>query len=203
MKHAQPPEADVSRETAARIDAFLDLLVPWNAKINLVSTRDREEMRWRHVADSLQLLPLVPPGDGPMADLGSGGGFPGLILAMALDRPMHLVEADKRKSAFLITAAAALGLRHVTVHAKRIEAATLPPIRALTARALAPLADLLPHAHQLLAPGGIAIFPKGRTAAAELTAIPPGWQMEVERFSSRTDPDATILRLSRIHREGV
>ncbi|MBE9604459.1 16S rRNA (guanine(527)-N(7))-methyltransferase RsmG [Acetobacteraceae bacterium H6797] len=179
------------------------MLVPWNARINLVATRDPEEMRRRHIGDSLQLLPLVPPGDGPMADLGSGGGFPGLILAIALGRPMHLVESDKRKSAFLTAAAAHLGLKHVTVHPKRIEAVSLPPVSVLSARALAPLSDLLPHAHRLLADDGVAIFPKGRTAAAELTAIPPGWQMEVERFSSRTDPDATILRLSRIHREGV
>lgn len=199
MKHDLPPPFDVSRETAEKLDAFLDMLVPWNARINLVATRDREEMRARHVADSLQLASLVPPGEGPMADLGSGGGFPGLILAIALGRPMHLVESDKRKSAFLIAAAGQLGLKHVTVHAQRIEAVRLPPISVLSARALAPLADLLPHAARLLGPDGVAIFPKGKTAAAELTAIPRGWQMNVERFASRTDPDATIFRFSRIN----
>nr|WP_194433782.1 16S rRNA (guanine(527)-N(7))-methyltransferase RsmG [Pseudoroseomonas ludipueritiae] len=197
-----PPFA-VSRETEARIDAFVPLLLRWNARINLIAPMTEAAVRQRHVADSLQLLPLVPPGEGPLGDLGSGGGFPGLVLAMGLERPVHLVESDRRKAAFLQTAAAELGLRHVQVHAERIEAVTLPPLAVLTARALAPLEKMLPWAERLLAPDGVAIFPKGRSALEELQAVEPGWTLAAERFKSSTDADASIFRLSRIRRAGA
>lgn len=189
-------------DRTARLEAFLDLLLRWNARINLVAERDPAAIRSRHIADSLQLLPLLPAGDAPIGDLGSGGGFPGLVLAIAADRPTHLVESDRRKAAFLTEAAARLGLARVQVHARRLEDAALPPLAALTARALAPLSDLLPHAARLLAPDGVAIFPKGRTAEAELTAALPHWTVRAERFASRTDPEATIFRFSEIHRAG-
>ena len=199
----KPPPSTVSRETEQRLESFLGLLLRWNARINLVAERDAETLRRRHVADSLQLLSLLPPGQGPAADLGTGGGFPGLVLATAdTARPWHLVESDKRKAAFLTTAAAELGLSHVTVHACRIEAATLPLLALLTARALAPLPVLLGHAARLLAPDGSALFPKGRTAESELTAASADWTMQVERFESRTEPDATILRITGIRRAG-
>ncbi|TPG56905.1 16S rRNA (guanine(527)-N(7))-methyltransferase RsmG [Roseomonas nepalensis] len=197
------PPAAVSRETGERLDAFLALLLRWNARINLVAERDAETLRRRHVEDSLQLLPLLPPNPGPAADLGTGGGFPGLVLAIAdTARPWHLVESDKRKAAFLLAASAELRLAHVTVHAARIENVTLPPLALLTARALAPLGTLLGHAARLLAPAGTALFPKGRNAEAELTAARADWTMEVARFESRTEPGATILRITGIHRAG-
>lgn len=197
------PPAAVSRETGERLDAFLALLLRWNARINLVAERDAETLRRRHIADSLQLLPLLPENPGPAADLGTGGGFPGLVLAIAdTARPWHLVESDKRKAAFLLAASAELGLAHVTVHAARIEAVALPPLALLTARALAPLGTLLGHAARLLAPAGTALFPKGRNAEAELTAARADWTMEVARFESRTEPGATILRITGIHRAG-
>ncbi|WP_237215409.1 16S rRNA (guanine(527)-N(7))-methyltransferase RsmG [Falsiroseomonas oryziterrae] len=199
-RQALPPAEPVSADVAARLDRFLDLLVRWNDRINLVADRDADSIRARHIADSLQLLSLLPADDGPVGDLGSGGGFPGLVLAIATARETHLVESDRRKAAFLTEAAGQLGLTRVRVHPQRIEAATLPPLAVLTARALAPLTDLLPHAARLLAPDGVAIFPKGRTAEAELTAALPHWQLQVERFASRTDPDATIFRLSDIRR---
>ena len=118
------------------------------------------------------------------------------------DREIHLVESDRRKAAFLIEAAGTLGLRQVKVHAARIESATLPPLAAITARALAPLDALLVHAARFLAPGGLALFPKGRTAEQELTKAATGWHFAVERFQSRTEPESTILRLSEIRRAG-
>ncbi len=197
-----PPTPPLPPETAAKLDAFAELLLRWNSRINLVADRDPAAIRTRHVEDSLQLLPLLPAGDGPVGDLGSGGGFPGLVLAIATDRPFHLVESDRRKAAFLVEAAARLGLDRVRVHPARIEAVSLPPLAAVTARALAPLAALLPHAARLLAPGGVAIFPKGRTAEDELAAARADWTLHAERFKSRTDPHATILRLSEIRRDG-
>jgi 16S rRNA (guanine527-N7)-methyltransferase len=194
------PEVALSAAAEARLDAFLALLLKWNARINLVRDADPAAIRGRHVADSIQLLPLLPDGEGPVADLGSGGGFPGLVLAAVTDRPFHLVESDRRKAAFLTEAAARLDLAHVRVHAIRIEQASLPPVAALTARALASLTDLLPHAARLLAPEGIAIFPKGRSAETEITEARHAWTFGLERFRSRTDPSATILRLSHIRR---
>ncbi len=199
MKHPIP---DVPPDSArsARLATYTELLLRWNATINLVSARTAAEVEHRHVADSLQLLPLLPPA-GPIADLGSGAGLPGLVLAAALpERELHLVESDRRKSAFMIDAAGRMGLARVTIHPQRIEQATLPPITAMTARALAPLDILMGFAARILAPGGVAILPKGRNAEQELTAAAAHWHFTTERFDSRTDPEATILRLSEIRR---
>lgn len=186
--------------TRVRLDAFRDLLLTWNARINLIAPADAAQVEQRHIADSLQLLPLLPEA-GPMGDLGSGGGLPALVLAAAdPGREWHLVESDRRKCAFLIEAARVMDLTATRIHATRIEDAALPPLSGLTARALAPLAKLLPHAARLLAPGGVAIFPKGRNAEAELTEAISDWTMAIERHPSRTDPTATILRLSEIRR---
>lgn len=192
---------DLARD--ARLATYRDLLLRWNRTINLVSARTADDVDRRHVVDSLQIVPLLPEG-GPIADLGSGGGLPGLVIAAALpEREVHLVESDRRKAAFLIEAAAAMGLKRVKVHAQRIEEATLPPLAVITARALAPLAALLGFAVPLLAPGGICIFPKGRAAEEELTSAAAHWHFTTERFQSRTDPEATILRLSEIRRAGT
>ena len=199
------PAADVSRETLGRIRTYISLLQRWNKKINLVAAAPESELIHRHFDDSLQLLPLLPAGPGVLVDLGSGGGFPGLVLAAATLWPTHLVEADKRKAAFLAEVARTLALPAVTVHASRIDAAApaLPPASVLTARALAPLTALLPLAHRLLAPGGIALFPKGRGAEAEIAEATPAWSFRLERFASRTDPAARILRISEIEPRGV
>jgi 16S rRNA (guanine527-N7)-methyltransferase len=204
VKHSPIPRPEVSRETAERLDAFAELLLAWNRRINLISAQDAAGLRQRHIEDSLQLLPLLPPGQGPLLDIGSGGGFPGLVLAAAEpERTVHLVESDRRKAAFLATAAARLGLAQVRVHPARAEDLALSGMAVLTARAFAPLARILPFAAQFLAPDGIAILPKGRTADAELAAtIADGWTLRVERFISRTDPHSTIFRISRPDRAG-
>lgn len=192
---ARPP-LDAAAE--GRLEAYLDLLLRWNDRINLVGKAPVEVVRQRHVEDCLQLAPLLPAEGGALADLGSGAGLPGLVLAIATGLETHLVEADRRKSAFLIEAVARLALPRVHVHTSRIEDVRLPAIAILTARALAPLAGLMPHAHRLLAPGGMAIFPKGRTAERELADAMATWSCRVERFPSHTDPEATIFRLSGI-----
>ena len=199
MKHE---DLGVSRETAERLEGFVALLHRWNGAINLVAERELANVWQRHIADSLQLAPLLPPADGALVDLGSGGGFPGLVLAVATGREAHLVEADRRKATFLMEAGRVLGLTRVHVHAVRIEAAQLPAATILTARALAPLSILLGYAYRILAPSGIAVFPKGRTAAEELTAATRDWTMRVEQFPSRTDSSATIFRISEIHPVG-
>ena len=192
----QPP---VSTPAAAALAAYAALLARWNGRINLVSPRDLARLGERHVEDSAQLVPLIPPGARRVADLGSGAGFPGLVLAILTGLETHLVERDQRKAAFL-REAARVTAAPATVHAA--DAASLPPLGAdlVTARALAPLPALLPLAARHLAPGGACLFPKGASADAELTAALPAWTMRIERFPSRTDPAATILRLTEVAR---
>lgn len=202
MKHANandgPTAEDAATALGERFADYVGLLVRWNRHINLVADPDPATIRHRHIADSLQLASLLPPGDGPVADLGSGGGLPGLVLAIATGRPFHLIESDRRKSAFLNEAAARLGLARVTIHAQRIEQVELPPMAAVTARALAPLSMLIGYAARLLAPDGVAIFPKGRSACDELTLARTRWTFVSERVPSRTDHEASILRLTGI-----
>ena len=188
-------------ETEARLAAYRDLLLRWNTRINLISGQTATEIDQRHIADCAQLLPLLPS-EGAIADIGSGAGLPGLVLAILRpEREIHLIESDKRKAAFLVEASAQLKLPMVRVHACRAENAKLPPLSAIMARAFAPLVALLPYAADFLAPGGVAIFPKGKTAEKELTEAALGWHFTCERFPSTTNPEATILRLSNIHRD--
>jgi 16S rRNA (guanine527-N7)-methyltransferase len=199
VKHNPGASPAVSRETQARLDLFHALFLRWNPVINLVSRRDEARVGQRHIQDSLQLVPLIPGGTDRAIDLGSGGGFPGLILAIATGLPFDLVEADGRKAAFLREAARETGAP-ATVHAVRIEAADIAPARLLTARALAPLPELLELSARLVAPGGVALFPKGEKAQEELTNAQAKWQMVVERFASQTDPAGVILRISEVAR---
>jgi 16S rRNA (guanine527-N7)-methyltransferase len=182
-----------------RLAVYAELIARWSPRINLVAPGDLPRLWDRHIADAAQLLPLIPPGTRTLADLGSGAGLPGLVLAILTGLPTHLVERDRRKAAFLREAARAAAAS-ATVHAA--DAASLTPLNAdvVTARALAPLPELLPLVARHLAPGGAALLPKGATAEAELTATPPLWTMRVERFPSRTDPAATILRLTEVAR---
>jgi 16S rRNA (guanine527-N7)-methyltransferase len=189
----------LSAQAREALDAYAALLVRWNARINLISPRDLPRLWDRHIDDAAQLVPLIPPATSRIADLGSGAGLPGLILAILTGIETHLVERDQRKAAFLREAARVTGAP-AAVHAA--DAATLPPLGAdlVTARALAPLPVLLPLAARHLAPGGACLFPKGATAETELTAARAAWTMTLERFPSRTDPAATILRLTEVAR---
>lgn len=195
-----PIETYVSRETKVRLEAYSALIQRWTAKINLVSRNDATAAAvWeRHVVDSLQLVPLIPEGVDRAVDLGSGGGLPGLVLAIARpDIRFTLIESDRRKAAFLQTAIAELRL-DAAVLPVRIEQAKAEPAPLVTARALASLPALLSYAAPLLAPGGTCLFLKGRSVDDELTAAGQGWQMNVERFPSRTDEGAAILRISEL-----
>ena len=194
MKHRSTSN-NASRETP--FARFEDLLRRWNRTINLISRADESVIGERHIADSLQLVPLLPPGTDRGIDLGSGAGFPGLMLAAATGIPFDLIEADRRKAAFLREAARLLGAP-ARVHAVRIEEARLPPSPVVTARALAPLPDLLPLAAPLLAAGGTCLFLKGAGVETELTAAGRQWHMKVERIPSCTAPGAVILRITEL-----
>ena len=192
--------ARVSRETLDRLREFADLLLRWNRTVNLVSRNDEPFLWERHIADSIQLSPFVV-GAAHRIDIGSGGGFPGLVLALVTSMPFTLIEADQRKAAFLREAARLTGAP-VVIQAKRIEETELALAGLITARALAPLPQLLTWAAPRLAPRGICLFMKGQTAGRELTAAHLQWQMQVERFPSRTAAGASILRISEIQRVG-
>ncbi len=129
----------VSRETLARLEAWLAELRRWQARINLVGETTLADPWRRHILDSAQLLRLLPPGTRRLVDLGSGAGLPGLILAILGVPEVHLIESDRRKAAFLLTCKGRLGLANVTVHAERAERVSLPPADVVTARAFAPL----------------------------------------------------------------
>ena len=200
--HAPPPFESaglpgVPRETVDRLRAYAALLAKWTAAINLIATSDRGLIWPRHVLDSLRLLPLIPSGTPRGIDLGSGAGLPGLVLAIVSGIPFDLIESDRRKAAFLREAVRETGAPAV-VHSCRIEAATLDPAPLVTARALAPLPALLTLTAPLLAPGGIALFPKGARAAAELAEARRAWRMDVTRHDDPAHPGSTILSITHL-----
>ncbi len=198
MKHPAA-EDPIPPLTKRRLESFVDLLLHWNQRVNLLARADERCVWDRHVWDSAQLARLLPGSPGTLLDLGAGAGFPGLVLAIVSGRPTHLVEADHRKAAFLREAVRATGVQ-ATVHAGRIETLSSPIGDIVTARAVAALPALLKLAVPHLRPGGVCLFPKGGRVEDELTAARHEWHMKVERFPSRTSPSATLLRLSEITR---
>lgn len=199
MKHPMDPLlAALAADTKARLDRFAALLTRWNQRINLIAPGDLSNLWTRHILDSLQLIPLLPS-SAPVTDLGSGGGFPGLIVAICSGNPVTLIESDIRKVSFLREAARETGTR-VTIVNTRIEHADVAPAPVVTARALACLPQLLEWAAPKLQPGGICLFLKGRKADDELTEAQARWHMTVARTPSRTDPEGVILALSHIRR---
>lgn len=190
----------VSRETEHLLEIYANTLLDWQRVKNLVGRSTLDQIWTRHIADSAQLLKFVPQDATHWVDLGSGAGFPGIVMAILLrDRPgmeVHLVESDGRKAAFLRAAARATGAP-VYVHNGRIEAVlpALPgPVDVVSARALAPLPDLLHMSHDLLAAGALGIFPKGQDLESELTNHT---KYSINIFPSLTDPRASVV-LARI-----
>ena len=193
----------VSRETWERLDGLVAHLLQWQQHTNLVAGSTLPQIWIRHVADSLQLLALAPEAK-TWIDLGSGAGFPGLVIACArADMPgaqVHLVESKQKKANFLRECVAALGIPAI-VYAQRIEEFTRANKRCfdvVTARALAPLDKLLGYANPLLKRGGIGLFPKGQDVEAELTAASKSWTIEADLVPSKTDPHARIVRVRRL-----
>ncbi len=193
----------VSRESAQRLEAYVGLLLTWQTRINLIAPSTREDVWSRHVADALQLLPLLPRTTRVIADLGSGAGIPGLILAIASPLEAHLFESNLKKGAFLREAARQTGAR-AEVHSIRIEAAgalaASLKVGAVTARALAPLPKLIDYAAPFLENGATGYFHKGQDVDAELTDATKSWKMQVEKHPSMTDSRGVILVVKEAHR---
>ena len=196
---------DVSRETMERLDTYHDLTLKWTPKINLVSKADSPALWERHFLDSAQIWGMRPPAANSWFDLGSGGGFPGLVIGIIAARAapeLHitLVESDARKCAFLRTVVRETGI-NATVLTKRAEDLAPNQADVVSARALAPVATLLGYAGGILRPGGVCLFLKGRQADKELEAAAEMWSFDVTKTPSLTDPDGVILKIKDISRE--
>ena len=191
--------ANVSHETMERLKRYDEALLDWSARQNLVA-RSTIEDRWRrHFLDSAQLYPLIPAEANTLADMGSGAGFPGLVLAaMGAERGLKgfLLESTKKKAAFLMDAAGRMGLYNLTVIPERIESIAISPAGVITARALAPLEKLLAYAHEIAGKTTRCLFLKGQDVEAELTEAAKSWQMSVERHPSLTSPGSTVLSIA-------
>jgi 16S rRNA (guanine527-N7)-methyltransferase len=193
----------VSRETEARLADYVALLLEWQAKTNLVAPSTLPNLWTRHIADSLQLLAIAPSAK-IWADLGSGGGFPGVVLACALaDTPgaaVHLVERNAKKASFLreaLRVTASPGTVHLADIGDSVDRMT-GPVDCVTARALAPLHQLIGFAEPLVVQGAKALFLKGQDVEAELTEATKYWNIEPRLHSSRTGGHGWIVELDRI-----
>jgi 16S rRNA (guanine527-N7)-methyltransferase len=186
----------VSHETLSRLKLYIALLEDWNSRHNLVSEASLAEVWHRHVYDSAQLAPLVPPDAKTIADLGSGAGFPGLVLAIMLRgrRKVSLFEATRKKAEFLQTVAGRLDL-NVSVRNERIEAAPSVAFDVVTARACAPLPLLLGYAQNFVGPATVCLFLKGQNLGGELTEARKSWKMKLQEHPSKTHPSGVILEI--------
>lgn len=196
------PGPEMPHDARALLEAYVGLLRKWNAAINLVSGASLPLIWDRHVVDSYQIWRSIPEDARLLADLGSGGGFPGVPLAVAAhverrETRVVLVESDQRKAAFLREVARVLQLEY-EVRAERIEMTAPVLADVVTARALAPLHVLIGYAHRHLAPGGRAIFPKGESAQSEVQSARACWSFDVVARPSETSRDGRLLEVSGI-----
>ncbi|MEN3975333.1 16S rRNA (guanine(527)-N(7))-methyltransferase RsmG [Emcibacter sp. SYSU 3D8] len=191
----------VSRETLDKLGAYAALLEKWQRSINLVSTATLPDLWRRHFLDSAQLAPLIRAAHGRprCADLGAGGGFPGMVLAIMGVGTWTLIDSDRRKLTFLQEAARVTGVS-VKLVPSRLEAVEGTIVDIITARALAPLDRLLGYAAPLLAADGRAFFLKGRDAEAEMAAARKHWTFRAETFPSVTDDEAKIIQIQEVAR---
>lgn len=198
---ARMASLDVSRETYDRLEVFVSLLLKWTKKINLIAPNTVVEVWDRHIADSAQIFQTAPQTWSSWVDIGSGGGLPALVVAILDEGQQHmtLIESDQRKCLFLQTVKRELSLNLTIVNA-RIESADIEPAQILSARALAPLPQLLAHAERLLSPDGTALFMKGARHQEELDQAAKSWHFTTTSHPSRTSADARVLEISGIRR---
>jgi 16S rRNA (guanine527-N7)-methyltransferase len=195
----------VSRETLDRLKIHVDLLRVWSTRHNLVSRRSLDDVWRRHVWDSAQLAAFVPRNTAKVADLGSGAGFPGLVLATLLqDRALvTLYEATRKKAEFLEHAARSMDLK-VEIRNMRVEDERSRPFDVVAARALAPLDVLLDYSQRFCTPRTVCLFLKGQSVAAELTEARKSWRMmKVSQHQSATDPSGVILEIRELGHVGA
>jgi 16S rRNA (guanine527-N7)-methyltransferase len=188
----------VSRESRQKLEVYVDLLLSWQKRINLIGPATAPVVWERHILDSLQLLPLLPEDTRTIAELGSGAGIPGLVVAIVADLEAHLYESNGKKAAFLREAARQTGTR-AHVHMVRLETLkadpAVPKVDCVVARALAPLPLLLDLAEPFLSCGAIGLFHKGQDVDAELTEATKYWKMNYVMHASQYDSRGVILEI--------
>jgi len=192
---------NVSRETFLQLESYTALLLKWNPRINLIGPATENDIWSRHIADSLQLLPLIPATTISMADVGSGAGLPGLVIAIS--RPeieVHLIEHDQRKAAFLREASAQLHLKNTIIHAVDIQTISRQ-FDVVTARALASLTKLFALTYPLLSPHASCLFPKGAGWITEVEEATQGWEFDYQPTASKTNQDSSILSITKVRRK--
>jgi 16S rRNA (guanine527-N7)-methyltransferase len=189
----------VSRETLERLTIYLELLRRWQPAINLVGPATLVDPWRRHFLDCAQLIRHLPDAAADLVDLGSGAGFPGMVLALLGVRGVHLIEADRRKAEFVRAVARATGAR-VAIHAERIERMQAWPAGVITARALAPLPRLLELAQGFVTADSVCLLLKGRSAERELTEARGSWHMVAAMFPSLSEPNGIVVQLRGIRR---
>ncbi|WP_375698714.1 16S rRNA (guanine(527)-N(7))-methyltransferase RsmG [Pseudophaeobacter sp. TrK17] len=197
-------QLNVSRETIERLEKFEEVLLKWNPRINLVSKSSLTDLWQRHIVDSVQVFTSVEDAGESWVDIGSGGGFPGIVVAiMAAERSpktkVTLIESDQRKSAFLRTAARECGVS-ISVLTERIEQAVPQNADILSARAVADLDALLEFSQRHLAVGGTSVFPKGANWKKEVDKAAQRWRFDVEPITSLTETEAVILKIKGVAR---
>ena len=202
---------NVSRETIERLEKYSEVLKKWSAKLNLIGPGTVDHIWHRHFLDSAQFLPHAPPKNSGIpkvwADIGSGAGFPGMVLAIMGASPMHLVEANSNKCEFLAAVASATGTE-VTIHDRQVEnmiAGDFSPtgVDVITVRAVSPLPKLLKSLRGIITPKTVLLLAAGQDIEASLTKAGKSWKMTVERLPSLTHPASNILRIQDLHFNGT
>lgn len=209
MKHSDPDSnfgpsdfqaaTHVSRETLERCQIYVDLLKDWNTRMNLVARSTLADIWHRHMLDSAQIFPLIPKDTKVLVDLGSGAGFPGVVMALLGAPEVHLIESTGKKTSFLHAVAEKTGLP-LKIHNERIEKMTPFVADVITARALAPLQKLLGYAEPFAGPDTLHIFLKGQHVGDELTEAHKIWKITADQRPSITDPRGSVLSVCEVSR---
>jgi 16S rRNA (guanine527-N7)-methyltransferase len=202
MGSAESSLEDVPRETMERLEAFVELLRSENDRQNLVSRASLGDVWQRHIVDSAQLVRFVDDAAGSWLDLGTGAGFPGLVIPLFHSADMVLVESRRLRAEFLRSGASVLGVEdRVEILCSRLEAVQSRPFDVISARAFAPLPKLLDLAERFSKPETVWILPKGRNAKSELEDAQSSWQGDFRLEPSLTDDEAQIVVASRVRRK--
>lgn len=187
---------------AARLEQFVALVLDEADRQNLISSASREEIWSRHIVDSAQLLSLMgTDGGGLWIDLGTGAGFPGIVIACIRSAPIQLIEMRQLRAAFLERCVETLGLDHAQVSTAKVERVPSVKAEVISARAYAPLERLLPSAHHLSDENSCWLLPKGRSAVAEIEAVRRDWQGLFHVEQSITDPESAIVKINKLSRK--
>jgi len=191
---------DVSRETFESLEEYVSLLCKWNQSMNLIGKATEREIWQRHIIDSLQLIPLFPKEYKTITDIGSGGGLPGIVLAISTKKVTHLIESNQKKAIFL-NQASSLCQKNIHIHNNRVESLSPWESDILTARAFAPLEKIFEWSGDFIKKSKICLFLKGQNVVEEITEASRCWDFEYEIIQSQTSNNGKILRVHNLKKK--